>query len=792
MLMTGCADFGADRTSTADPAFDGLARTLHSTPTPRGPIQPSAMISNARRFGAPRAAHPTSRLPLLVCCAASLGALWSCASSAAKDATGTKIEQLDPEGISQALTRIARLEDARTDGDGELMRFVRHGDARVRQRAALALGRLPRERFGAPVTAALASALADESAAVRRLAAFSIGERGDVEAAEALLERWHDPDELVRAAVIEAASRLPVARLREEILFSVGDPSASVRQEVVVAPHRWSAPSGEPAIGPSDEQIDTVLIGVTRKMPLINGREAPLPGVPYTNAHSENEEVIWHALFTLARRKSPRARETFLAHARSKESTLSRLYAVRGLSALAGAEGISPDDIELRGALEHALGDPDWRVVCEALVGLGAHKSATRVEKLAKCFRHDSAHVRRVAFEALGQMPVDPQEALPWIELGLQNRSVSVRAAALVAQAAIFGAEAYGAVQSRRDDPNAVLRIGVCEAAGKIGDEAATALLFELTKDSELAVAGAAITAIGELALPRSEEAEERRRADGVHDALRDLLTLEDNGLRLAAVTALEGSIKAGDISYIQQVFQTTHGDIAPEVRTECLQSVAKIEAPEAGALLELGLSDTRVFVRQTARQLLQSRDASRTFEPERAPTELPELPSSASSASSRPSTEKTPSAQKNPLLEIVTTRGVMVFELFPAEAPLHVYNFLELARRGHYDELSFHRVVPDFVIQGGCYRGDGNGSVTWRPEQALRQEIGMRKYARGSLGMPRNSDPDSGGSQIFVTHRPTPHLDGRYTIFGELREGWEVLDTIEVGDKILAVDLRS
>jgi peptidyl-prolyl cis-trans isomerase B (cyclophilin B) len=128
-----------------------------------------------------------------------------------------------------------------------------------------------------------------------------------------------------------------------------------------------------------------------------------------------------------------------------------------------------------------------------------------------------------------------------------------------------------------------------------------------------------------------------------------------------------------------------------------------------------------------------------------------------------------------------------MVFELFPAEAPVHVYNFLELAGRGFYDGLSFHRVVPDFVIQGGCYRGDGNGSVTWR-DGALRHEIGPRKYIRGSLGMPRNEDMESGGSQIFVTHRPTPHLDGRYTIFGELRSGFDVLDSIEVGDRILHV----
>jgi cyclophilin family peptidyl-prolyl cis-trans isomerase len=130
-----------------------------------------------------------------------------------------------------------------------------------------------------------------------------------------------------------------------------------------------------------------------------------------------------------------------------------------------------------------------------------------------------------------------------------------------------------------------------------------------------------------------------------------------------------------------------------------------------------------------------------------------------------------------------------MVFELFPNETPAHVFNFLALVEKHHYDGLTFHRVVPDFVIQGGDLRGDGNGGVTWRGEP-LRAEFTPRAYVRGSLGMPRNEDPDSGGSQFFVTHRETPHLDGRYTLFGELRTGFEVLDAVEVGDRIESITL--
>ncbi|MCL4134478.1 UNVERIFIED_CONTAM: hypothetical protein GTU68_025842 [Idotea baltica] len=133
-----------------------------------------------------------------------------------------------------------------------------------------------------------------------------------------------------------------------------------------------------------------------------------------------------------------------------------------------------------------------------------------------------------------------------------------------------------------------------------------------------------------------------------------------------------------------------------------------------------------------------------------------------------------------------------MTFVLFPDEAPVHVHNFLALARAGHYDGLTFHRVVSAFVVQGGDHRGDGNGGLSWRDDhEPLRAEFNELRYVRGSLGMPRNADPDSGGSQWFVTHLPTPHLDGRYTLFGEMTQGdGDTLDKLMEGDVIRRVTI--
>ena len=119
-------------------------------------------------------------------------------------------------------------------------------------------------------------------------------------------------------------------------------------------------------------------------------------------------------------------------------------------------------------------------------------------------------------------------------------------------------------------------------------------------------------------------------------------------------------------------------------------------------------------------------------------------------------------------------------------DAPLTVWNFVSLADRHYFDGQRFHRVVPNFVIQAGDPRGDGNGG----PGYAIRDEINRERYDRGTLGMAL-SGPDTGGSQFFVTHSPQPHLDGGYTVFGQLRSGAAVLDRIVQGDRIVRITIR-
>ena len=139
----------------------------------------------------------------------------------------------------------------------------------------------------------------------------------------------------------------------------------------------------------------------------------------------------------------------------------------------------------------------------------------------------------------------------------------------------------------------------------------------------------------------------------------------------------------------------------------------------------------------------------------------------------------------KDQLATIKTSRGSMVIRLLVNEAPGSVANFVALARQDYFDNKPVHRVVPNFVIQAGCNRGDGWGSEDY----SLRSEFSTRMFRTGSLGM-ASAGKDTEGTQWFITHSPTPHLDGRYTIFGEVTEGMAVIHLLQVGDKITDVEV--
>ena len=135
----------------------------------------------------------------------------------------------------------------------------------------------------------------------------------------------------------------------------------------------------------------------------------------------------------------------------------------------------------------------------------------------------------------------------------------------------------------------------------------------------------------------------------------------------------------------------------------------------------------------------------------------------------------------------IETGKGSIEIELFPEHAPKTVNNFVFLARDGFYDDVTFHRVIADFMIQGGDPTGSGRGGPGYRFEDEFAGN--PLRHERGVISM-ANAGPGTNGSQFFITHGPQPHLDGRHTVFGKVSKGLDVVDAIQQGDSMIKVTI--
>jgi len=660
---------------------------------------------------------------------------------------------------SPKMLEIARLEDARAEDPARLVELLNDAEPKVRARAALALGRMTRgERDEAVVASLTQVAASDASVDARCAALFALGQRNDAGGGDAIIGLTRDPEPRVRARAVEALAKLSRPELRTIVLHALQDDDPRVRLEAAHGPYRW--PRDEGGADDVDRQIAAQL------------------------ERESDHDVIVYALHTLERRKAVAGQAAFQHFASAPDAEL-RLFAVRGLKALP-ADGLLLDE------LIHALSDLDWRVACEAALGLGAYDAPSATKALGAATKHLSPHVRRCAWEALATH-VDRANELAkardlhtalrpyWLQRAAfeQEPSLSVRAAyqevelpLLVKLRSLDDGWSEGQTQElllrldevvKREPP--IVLAGLARALGRIREPFATRMLGELARSSDRTIAEAAIEALG------------KHPSDEVRSHLLELLGHADNGIRLAALDALGAQLKPEDAPRLLELYRTSQGEIGAELRFNTVRAAQKLTPDAPSPVAEAALADPDRFVRRVAREAY----AALQVEPP-----ATDAPLEALAPPPVPGTDY-PLYDHNPQVQIETTQGTLVFELFPAEAPVHVQSFLELARRGAFDKLAFHRVVPDFVVQGGDPRGDGNGGASWRGG-ALRNEIGPRKYVRGSLGMPRNDDPDSGGGQLFITHRRTPHLDGRYTIFGELVAGGSALDALEVGDRILSV----
>jgi cyclophilin family peptidyl-prolyl cis-trans isomerase/HEAT repeat protein len=328
-------------------------------------------------------------------------------------------------------------------------------------------------------------------------------------------------------------------------------------------------------------------------------------------------------------------------------------------------------------------------------------------------------------------------------------------------------------------DPDFNVRFEVLMAVGRLAASESLAALTEALSGSLPALQAAALTSLARL----DHNAALREAASWI--------IASDPRKRMVGADAL-GVIGAPLPAYLDALitsYDLAQGDLIPDARMAVVRALGRIA--ELGSLQEFAVGDQFLrrfptcedyLVRQVADEHLPA--AARQWGPA-FPVETGREIGDYRDIVRR---LLLPAArgEEVPQLVIETDRGEIIVSLFAADAPLTVNAMLELADRRYFDAGRWHRVVPNFVIQDGDPRGDGWGG----PGYVLRDEINRRRYGAGTVGMAL-SGPDTGGSQFFITHAPQPHLDGTYTVIGQVEQGNDIVGRIMQSDRIRTMRRR-
>jgi cyclophilin family peptidyl-prolyl cis-trans isomerase len=205
------------------------------------------------------------------------------------------------------------------------------------------------------------------------------------------------------------------------------------------------------------------------------------------------------------------------------------------------------------------------------------------------------------------------------------------------------------------------------------------------------------------------------------------------------------------------------------------------------GALLVVGLGGSFFVLKNNSNEVTSTPPAEVAATPTSSAVSAQTTPTNESAQTAQPDLSVDDSGLSKAVVSLETEKGTIKFRFYSKDAPNTVARIIQLIQSGFYNGLNFHRVVPDFVIQGG----DPNGNGTGGSGQKLKAEFNSRKHVAGTVAMARANDPDSADSQFYIALGTIPHLDGSYTVFGQVSEGMDVVKKIAIGDKITKVTLQ-
>lgn len=650
------------------------------------------------------------------------------------------------------LLRITRAEDERR-WDNELRDLLTHRDAAVRRRAALAVGRIGNEDSVSALTNLLKQ---DSDASVRAMAAFALGEVESITGADALVEIVKNNSERgeLRARALEALGKIAAA-LPADQKARQSELGAVIRDALEV----------EAKQNGSDNRL-TVLLGLTAAL-----RSRPENGGATIAKFlsSPDARIRSDAGNALARLRLKDGNEQLRKLLTSDPDPNVRANAARVL-------GATDDRVSFDALVKVALEDTDSRVRVSAIRAL---KDPRAAKLLLKSSATDPNEVLEIA-TTVGRLLFLTQDAdaiawvraaekqfnhtAPEIEIAWARISPPTYLAELDQKAMATDWHATAAVA------NALKEFAMLPEWFAKKDFAVTSARKLLQKMLEFRNVDPAI--------PDVLRAFMAFKPDGFQEVMIAHLQHPDVIVRATAADLLGGEPPFPAITQaLIAAWPRTTKDSLNDAALSILDSLGKQKTPAANDAIKAALDSPDYLVRRRAVAVLKANGLG--------------------DFSARIGTVKTRNTDadyrralarigKKVQAVVTTSSGSFTIELLPSDAPLTVDNFVQLARRNYFNGITIHRVVPNFVIQDGDPRGDGNGG----PGYQIRCEINQVLYDRAVLGMAL-SGKDTGGSQWFVTHAPQPHLDGGYTVFGRVIAGMEVVDKISRGDVVKSIAIR-
>lgn len=632
----------------------------------------------------------------------------------------------------------------------DLINLLNDSEARIRRRSALAIGRV-----GLPAgVQPLVAKLSDSDPDVREMAAFALGLIGDGGAVTPLTTALTDTSPIVRGRVAEALGLIDAKEKdqvtpdsRREVGAAIGRMVAEYAKNPAV-----SSMTADDEKWPAAPEAEAFRLGVYALVRL--GTYDPLAAAVLD---SGGQPIVswWPVAYALSRIEDRRAAPALL-RILNAPGKYSAAFAARGLGVLKETAAVNP-----LMTMAATPGAPREVVVSaiRALAAIGDARASAPLVKLAT--DAEDPNVRLQAVTALGGLKA--ADGLAVVQDLLSDPWPTMRAAALRAGASI-DVDNFVLVLSGMDpDSQWGVRAGLAEVLATLPSNVALERLRSMLKDEDKRVVPSVLRALVRIKAP-----------DAGTVALAQLK--EPDFVVRSTAADIVGELKpAGGVEALREALKIAAGDAAIDARASILSALAEYGAATATPDVTAALHDKDWAVRMHAATLLAKLDPSSDALAEMRPV---------------PGEPRTPYTSSDligpafsPHVFIETAKGTIEFELAVLDAPQTAWSFVALARSGFFNGLQIHRVVSNFVVQDGDPRGDGEGG----PGFTIRDELNERPFLRGTVGMAL-SWKDTGGSQFFITHSPQPHLDARYTAFGRVIKGMEVVDKIEQLDVIRRV----